>query len=205
MEESCNNASVSIFSSLSTLLKAISISTSDCHLMNCSVMIYAIMMWDGHCWFWWNPACFDLILLPKIWSSLSRMSPVRILLEINRSMIPYQLPHWEKSPFLGSFTRYLCFQFAESSSCLHIFCRRDAVLPHSQILAILQSHWWLWWFVWWAGIHIRLFGSIWWRWLVLRNDLCIIGDDLIIIGLLGLVFFLWHFFLFQYLNFLKIY
>ncbi|KAH3777772.1 hypothetical protein DPMN_179220 [Dreissena polymorpha] len=53
---------------------------------------------------------------------------VSTLLGMDNNMIPRQLPHWEMSTFLGSFTKYPSFQSAGACSCSHIFTKRGLLL-----------------------------------------------------------------------------
>lgn len=86
-------------------------------LDDCRVVMWSILSWQ-------IPACSGLNLLCRASFSLSRMTLVRTFLGTDRSMMPRQLPHWERSPFFGSFTRWPCFQSAGTRSCSQILFRR---------------------------------------------------------------------------------
>lgn len=75
--------------------------SGDCHSIDCSLMIRRVAMWYVHYLFWRNPACSGLRSLSNASFNLSKISPVRTLLAMDKSMITRQFPRCDRSSFFG--------------------------------------------------------------------------------------------------------
>ena len=107
----------------------------DCHFTTCSIILRSMNICSTVLRPLLNPACSSLNLLFTPFLILSIITLPNTLLGIDVNVIPLQLSHSFRSPFLGNLTLSPCFHVFGTSSLSQIVSNRSA----SQLTVVSMS------------------------------------------------------------------